>query len=62
MAHRCSIGLGPWNHKKMTLGGIYAILSCFLIYKIKIGLGMDKAAALRHSHSIGIGTSLLEYA
>ena len=31
---------------KKTLDGIHAILSCFLMYKIKIGPGVDMEAAL----------------
>ena len=40
---------------KMTLRGIYAILSCFLMYEIKIGLETDTTAVPGHRHSIGIG-------
>ena len=35
----------PQNHKKKTSGGIYAILNCFSMYKIKIGPETDTAAA-----------------
>ena len=48
----------PQNHKKKTSGGIYAILNCFSMYKIKIGPETDTAAAHGHSHGSGIGISL----
>ena len=48
----------PRNHKKKTSGGIYAILNCFLMYKIKIGPETDTAAAPGHRHGSGIGISL----